>query len=479
VYVIKKNTGRPREVVSQLSIRMAAPLGACFLLSACAAVGPEFSRPNVELAHQFAFAPHQGLETAARAAWWQELNDPVLNQLLDKALHQNLDLERSRARIEAARALLGTVGPGAQLSGPVVADATARRVEGLGWQTSSAAEFRPSFIIDLFGGQRRSLEAAQARLASEEYGAAVLRLAVQLELVEAYLDLRFNDALLAERHRSTRNRAQVVDVVRARVAAGESLRVDLRRAEAALATSRARLPGVDAARKRAVLRIATLLAEPAQKVTSLLEHPSRGIPMPGVGVDPDLPAALLRNRPDIRQAEADLAAAVAEIGISEAQLYPNLRVEGNVRVSSANVVSLGPVLSVPILDRPVRKARLASARARAREAEVIWRQAVLEAVEDVQVALVRLNETNLQQVRLREAVIASRSANRLAEEAFQVGALTLSEILDAEEDVTSARVQLLNAQAAHARSWAQLNVAVGQGWYHGASPHEAVPDAPS
>lgn len=444
---------------------------AFLLVASCDAVGPTFRAPTIDQASRFAFAPQVALQQAADDEWWTALDDPLLDRLMAKAMVQNLDIERARSRVEAARALLATVGENARFEGGVTAQSTASRTESTGWQTTSTGTFRPSFIVDLFGEQKRLDEAAHARANAEEYDRAAVRLAVQLELVDNYLTLRTQESLLVEQKRSIANRARVVHTLKVRVRAGDAILVDLRRAEAELSTTRARVPTLVAARKLAALRIATLLAEPVQSVLPKLEK-SKGQPVPKRGINAGVPAALLRNRPDIRRAEADFAARVAEIGVNQARLYPSLRINGTVQAAADSGVSLGPVLSIPLLDLPVRRARVASARASAAEAQTVWRQTVLSATEEVQAALVRLEEANDRLQRLNDSVRAYKSADRLAREAFDLGSITLSQVLDTEESAASVRSEHIRARQAYALAWAQLHVALGQGWHQNGAPRE-------
>ena len=444
-------------------LKTIAPLGVVCLLAACGIVGPDFKRPSMPMAGAFAFAPQQALRQAAEDHWWTAYNEPLLNELVNEAMNQNLDLERAVSRIQAARALQGTVGRNAQITGSATAQFPVGNIDAGGRKINPSAGFQPAFIVDLFGGQRRASDAAKAQVASVEFDRAATRLAVQLELVETYLDLRAQGAMLAEQKSSIRTRERIVFVLRARYKEGDTTLIDLRRAEAELATLQANVPSLIAARKLAGLRISTLLATPMQDLLPRLEN-TKGQPAPRNGVYAGVPAALLRNRPDIRRAEADFAVAVAEIGVQEAQLYPSLRINGNLRAATVSSVTLGPVLTFPLLDLPARRARVASARARAAEAQTVWRQTVLSAIEEVQVALVSLESTNDRLTRLGESARAYRSAERLVTEAFEIGEATVGQVLDTQENGGSVRADIIRTRSAYGQAWAQLNVAVGQGW---------------
>lgn len=438
-------------------------LGAFLLLCACETVGPEFRKPTIPLAQRFAYAPHDPMAQAAQDSWWDALRDPVLVNLMARALSDNLSLARATTRIRAARALLGTTGLPAQVSGDAVVKTTQSWVEGYDWRRSDTLEIQPSFVFDLFGRRKRATEVALADVAVAKFDAAAGRLALQLEVVSTYLDLRAEQEREIELERTVRNRRQLVSATRARVEAQQSILLDLRIAEAELVTAESRLPDARTAQKLAILRMATLLATPANTLMPLLDQP-RTLPAPPRDFDPGVPAALLRNRPDVRSAEAGLASAVAEVGLNEADLYPALQIGGTIRLDTTSQVSLGPALSIPLLDRPLRKARLEAARARAGESHVVWRQTVLDAVEEVQAALVRLEEQDREIVLLDLAASKLRSVEDLARQSFRLGETTLTDVLDTEQRSTAVRLDQISARLAYARAWAQLNTAIGQGW---------------
>ena len=159
-----------------------------------------------------------------------------------------------------------------------------------------------------------------------------------------------------------------------------------------------------------------------------------------------------------------ISAATAAIGVQEAQLYPTLRLDGSVSAATVNTVTLGPTLILPLLTRGVRLARRDAARANAVEAEATWRKTVLSAVEEVQTALVRLQQADQQVAALRRAVITYRDTRRLSQEAFELNAVTVLDVLDTEDSLTSTELNLAAARRSFAQSWAQLNVGIGQGW---------------
>ncbi|WP_375175104.1 efflux transporter outer membrane subunit [Pseudooceanicola sp.] len=433
-------------------------------LTACTAVGPDFVAPKANLSARFAFAPDDALRQAAASDWWHAFRDAQLDALVQRGLAQNLSIKGAQARIRESEALLRAAGVNSAVSGDLVASATATRTSGVPLTTNSSAVFAPAFLVDLFGGQARARQQAGAELAAAVYDKATARLGIQLAIVTAYLDLRLAEHALAVQQRAVSNRAEVVKNLKLRREVADVSQVEVRRAEAELATARAELPNQIAAQRIAILALSTLLAEDAGTVKSMVRK-SQGIPVPRNGVRPGVPAELLRNRPDIRASESRYAAAVAAVGVAEADLYPSLRLGGSVTASSTDSVVFGPALTIPLLNRPTLAARRDAAKARVDQAHLTWQQTVLGALEEVQTALVRLEQADHRVVALGRAETTYRDAERLSGEAYDLDAITLLDLLDTQANLTSTQLQLAAARRAYGVAWAQLSVGIGQGWF--------------
>ncbi|MGI3170911.1 efflux transporter outer membrane subunit [Pseudooceanicola sp. C21-150M6] len=433
-------------------------------LASCGVVGPDFMKPKINMAESFAFAPHSALRQAAQDDWWKAFRAPVLNSLMERGLRQNLSVQAAQARILEAEYLLQAAGPNSQISGDITLSALGVKTEGVAGDTSLRGSSSPSFVIDLFGGAKRQREQSGANLMAAVFNKASARLAIQLAIVSAYLDLRYFQQTLAIQQRAVANKREIVNNINLRANVGDATRVEVRRAEAELDLATAQLPDYIAGQRVAVLALAALLAEPGATINAELRKGGTQ-PVPRNGVHTGVPSELLRNRPDIRSAEARLAAAVAEVGVLEAQLYPSLRLGGTVTAATTSSVSFGPSLTLPIFDRPTRLARRNAAAARVEQAEIDWRQTVVDALEEVQTALVRLDQADDRMSALRKAEVTYRDAQNLSEEAFRLGSVTLLDLLSTQDSLTSTQLQLASARRSYALSWAQVNVGIGQGWY--------------
>ncbi|WP_299684355.1 efflux transporter outer membrane subunit [uncultured Tateyamaria sp.] len=430
-------------------------------LASCSVVGPQYQRPAIPLDAQFAASTKGALSFAAEDPWWERLHDPVLTSFVEKTLARNIQIDAALARIAEARAIIGTVNPRSQLSGNLSGSATVRSVERDS-NSSAQSQVSATYLFDLFGQRRRQQEQAEALLEAAVQEEAALRLALQAEATQIYLNARFLQASMRIRKAAVRNRSRLVSILRERGLVGDSTQVQLRRAQAELRLEQARLPALEGDFKATAFALATLSVEPAESVLEILAR-GGGQPVPTAHLNPDVPAALLRNRPDVRASEARLVAATAEIGVLEAQLYPSLSLGGTIGVSTNNTISFGPSLVAPLFDLPARRARIAAGRARAEEAEANYRQTVLEAVEEVQVSLAQTQSLQEQSAALQRAQSTYRDAVSLSQEAFSLNAITLIEVLGAEEDLRDTSLTLAGARRDYAATWAQLNIAIGQG----------------
>lgn len=439
-------------------------LSALLLLSACA-VGPDPSvKPQTAVPASFAEGSARPAGDVAARAWWGDYRDRMLSDLVARGLAQNLDVMAANERIRAAAADLSATGP---LVAPLGGSATSARERGatnggaVGYSTTSSLS--AAFVFDLFGGQRRARQGAEAAVRSAADQAETVRLAWLASVISAYADARFNQQALALTRETISARAGTVDITRTKTEMGSATAFELAQAEALLATARADLPGYEAQFNAQVFRLATLLDEPAGPLLSAMQRgaaPLRTPAGPGTGT----PADLLRNRPDVRSAEQDLAGALAAVGVAQAAMLPSISLTGRISdVSGSQTWGFGPQLSLPVFNQGALQATRARRVSEARQAEIAWRAAVSAAVEDVQTA-----HSNLRRYRQRVGTLqtAAQSYDRaydLAQQNFQAGSLSLLDLLEVDRSRAAARLAAASAQTDAAKEWAVLQIAIGAG----------------
>ncbi|QPM92189.1 efflux transporter outer membrane subunit [Pseudooceanicola algae] len=431
-------------------------------LAGCA-VGPDYQRPDLSLEARFVQGDAQAIGAVATQTWWRSYNDDTLDALVTRGLAQNLDVMTANEAIRQAQAELRQTGVNSALEGSLSASQTRAGGDGIATTTTTSADLGATFVIDLFGGIQRERESALAGVTAARADAETARLAWLAELLADYSDARYYQEILALTRETIQAREETVDITRSQYDAGAATEYEVAEAQALLSTARAALPQYSALFDARVYAIATLLNEPAAPILQQMQKGSAQLRTPG-GSSTGVPADLLRNRPDVRSAEAELTVAVAEVGVAEAALYPSLSLTGSVgRSDSSDTWSFGPSLSLPIFNQGSLRASRDAEISMAKQSEITWRATVLDAVEDVQVA-----QSNLARYRQRAGLLRTAAddygrALSLAQENYRNGAITLLDLLDTDRNTASARISAASAVNDAAQAWATLKIATGAG----------------
>ncbi|SNR51468.1 efflux transporter outer membrane subunit [Puniceibacterium sediminis] len=432
-------------------------------LAACTAVGPNYKAPDIALTASYVEGGAAPIGDVSQQLWWTDYQDKTLNALVDRGLAQNLDIRTAIERITEAQASLRTTGLSSQVGGSLSGSLKRSGSTGVDYTQSTSATFNPSIILDLFGGEQRTREQALAQLEAAQLDVGVARLAFLSALISNYIDARYYQEALAITRQNLSSRGETLDLVKRQRSAGTVSDLDVARAQAVYDETRANVPSLEANFLATVYALATLLAEPAQPLIASLQ---RGAPQPrargnsGVGI----PADLLRNRPDVRSSERDLAAAVAAIGVAEAQLFPALSLSGTVTSAATRSWNFGPAISIPVLNQPVLRGNRDQAISRARQAELAWRASVLGAVEDVQSAQTAYSRSAATVSATRAALTSYERVVELSRATYEGGTTTLLDLLDSERSRGSAQLSLAQSVRDQANDWGTLQIASGRGW---------------
>ena len=438
------------------------------MLTACA-VGPEPVAPELDIPTAYEGAPDNPVETRPEdLSWWKGFNDEALITLVEEVRANNLDiaiarenLERSRALVTAARSdLFPTIDGEAQGQAVRQSDETTDSTVSL----AGVMAFEP----DLFGRSRRRLTAALARLdAAAGDTADAQRVAVRTA-AQQYTDLRRAGARLALLDSSLDLQTHTLDIVTSRYDAGLSPELDVDRAAADLAQTRARRPILMADRQQAEFSLSVLSGRPPQ--TGRFGRPDDDI-IPDFERGPEIgfPADLLRQRPDIRAAEARLVAELAAIGAEKADLYPSLRLPGRISSSSdaedfdfdGVTMSLSAIVDIPLFDMGRRRAEVTAQERQAAAAALTWERQVLEALQEVETAFVSIEALSARLVDLERAVESSESAYRQLDALYREGLASFIDVLDAQRTLISTRESMVEAQADYASAIIDLYSGLG------------------
>lgn len=447
-------------------------------LGGCAAVGPDYSEPQLAVpAGWSAGTGTDAMDAVLLARWWHGFGDPVLDRLVADALAANLDLAQARARLREARARRGVAG--AALAPSVDASLSGSRSRSSGQSGSGStrelysAGFDASWELDVFGGVRRSVEAAQADLEASVESLSDTRVSLAAEVALNYIDLRTAEQRLAIAEESIASRGENHQIIRWRQQAGLVSELDLAQATTDLESTRAVLPPLRTAVIEAKNRLAVLLGRNPGELESLV-HADRPIPLAAAEIVAAIPADTLRQRPDVRVAERRLAAQTARLGEAEAARYPSLRLSGSLGLEAleldaladrgANTHSLFGGITAPVFNAGRIAANIEIQDALVEQARLAYRAAVLAALEEVENALTAVANTDARRVKLAEAAAAARTTLAIAEYRYASGLADFLSVLDAQRTQLSLDEQLAGSTGELARAQIRLYKALGGGW---------------
>ncbi|MCC7267290.1 MAG: efflux transporter outer membrane subunit [Caulobacteraceae bacterium] len=467
-------------------LKPSAFLLGCTLLCGCTTVGPDFERPAAPKVASYAMAgepaPRLKLEPqSAPPQWWTAFGSDQLNALVDDALSRNQTLASADAALERARANLSVVsgGAGVQLDGKASVvrervNTAAFGIEGFPSPTISLYSIGvgASFDFDLFGGERRRIESAEAQAQAQAARTDAAYLTLSGEVVLRAIEIAALREQIDALEEVTADSRRTVEMTRRAVEAGGLPRSAIVTARAQLAEDEARLPALrqQLAQTRHALALLTGRA-PGQWSPPDIDLATIKAP---AAVPLGVPSELVRRRPDILAAEARLHAATADIGVATAALYPQLRLTPDFTLAAldpSDVLNyqssgwiLGPSLTFPIFRGGQLRAQKRGAEATRNQALADYRQTVLVAFAQVADLLhAAAQDQALTEAQARASQAAGENA-RLANLAYQNGAGSLLSVLDAHRQAQRARLASIEAQARLRRDLAALFVASAADW---------------
>lgn len=446
---------------------------ACSVLAACT-IGPNYAPPELPIAPAWRQPVARG--PASSEPWWKAFRDPVLDRLETEAQVGNLTIEQALARVDQARA--GAAAAGAARLPLIEANGTAARAQqslnsGLGQLSryvpdlprtvdSGTATLNGSWDLDFAGGIRRRQEASRASLAEAEAGAQAARLAVAAELAQAYFRLRTAKAQGRALSTIAQQAQERATIMQARRRTGAASLADAERSAASAEQAAAALPAITASVEAERARIAVLLGRSPSLPLDLAGQ------MPVLSADPvgGLPASVLRARPDVAMAEARLVASNAAIGAALAEYWPSISIGGLIGLQSNRFGELFTGDSVAIqgavglrwrlFDFGRIDAQVASARGRHREMLAAYREVVLRATADVEIAQAALMAQREACARTEAEVKARAEALARDTIAFRAGAISKEELSASQTAQVEAEVRFIAARGRLAALIAEL-----------------------
>lgn len=449
-------------------------------------VGPDFVRPEPSVPANFSGAapspetPAPVVDDEDLARWWLVFGDPALSDLEDRAATVNLDLKLSEARIRQARAAravaAGGLGPTLDASGAYRRSRSSAIGNGQAAAVTSdqyQAGFDAGWEIDLFGGQRRNLEAAGADLAAAEESRRDVLVSLMAEVARNYIQLRGFQQQIAITKRNLAAQQHSAKLTRERFEGGFVSGLDVANAEAQTATTAAQVPLLEASAQQTIYSLSILIGEVPAALNAELS-PDGDIPGAPPAVPVGLPSDLLRRRPDIRQAEARIHAATARIGVAASELFPKFTLAGTLGVQATDFGSLfngsnrywtlGPSVLWRLFESGRIRAGVEVQKALQEQEVVVYRQTVLAALQEVENALVASAKEQLHREALTTAVAANRKAVYLAEKLYVEGLTDFINVLQAQQALYNTENALVQSTTTVSTNLVALYKALGGGW---------------
>jgi multidrug efflux pump len=489
-YVVIRGFAARRRASAAAIATVVALLALGLGASGCMLAGKDYAPPALDVPAGFTAraagdAALPGAGDPVEAAWWEDFEDPELTSLIGRAASHNHDLRVAIANVREARALrmeaLLDLAPTVTSAGGFTQSRASKdSIRGSGSLGGVDRDrglydvgFDASWELDLFGRVRRSVEARSAELAATEYRVRDVLVSVQGEVGQTYMDLRGAQLRLDVAERNAANQASTFELTKVLLEGGRGTELDTARAEAQLTTTRATIPPLRAIVERARHRLAVLTGVPPE---ALVDELAARAPLPRLPalVAVGTPGDLVRRRPDVSAAEADLVAASARKGVQVADLFPRVTFVGSVALEAQSVAKLGaggadtfsfgPRVFWAAFDLGRVRARIQAADAAMQAALARYEQTVLLALEETENALVTFAHEEERRDQLRIAASASELATVRARERYQYGVANFLEVLDTERRLLEVQVDLANSETTTARALVAVYKALAGGW---------------
>ncbi len=468
-----------------LAIALAGVLGAC-------TVGPDFLRPAIDLPAAWRVDYPQAAELANQR-WWQQFRDPVLDELIETALRENYDIRIAAARVDQ---YLGQLSTTRSQFFPQIGyglDASRNRESEVGvtplpagadpWYKLYQGTVSAAWQIDLFGRVRRQSEAAQARVYASEQGRRGTLLTVVSGVAASYITLRALDRQLVIARATAANHEDSLRIFRLRFSGGVVSQVEVSQVESQYQQAMQAIPQIE----RQVAAQENLLSVLLGRAPGPIRR-GRGIEELAVpAIPPGLPSSLLERRPDVLQAEQNLVAANANIGVARSLYFPTISLTGllgslsaaasDFMTGPARIAAAAAGLGGPIFTFGNIEGQVLSAEAFEREALASYQRAILDALRDTNDALTGAQKAAEAYAAQKARVAALREYARLSRLRYENGAASYVDVLYAENELFAAELSAMNAAADRLIQLVGTYRALGGGWVDGVDPDKAAGEA--
>ena len=467
-------------ITNNFNLKLVSLAVAAALLSGCQSIWPDYLRPKLDLPLEYSEPTNQAADANSQVSntWWTLYQDPILNDLVAKALANNTDIKLAAARTEEADAAMREVGAALFPKVDLDVSGTRSRVTEAGAfpafgdnpRNNYIAQLGTSFEIDFWGKLRRAKESARAQALSTRYAKDTVALSLSGLVTSSYLLLRSVESQIAITQDNLKSRDDSLALTKRRLEGGIASALDVHQAEVASANLGAQLAELTRLRAISMHQLAVLTGalDLNIEVADIKALPIPPTPPAG------LPSSLLEARPDVRQAEELMVAANANIAVAKAALYPTISLTaslggeslelGDILKSAARIWTGGLSLNFPIFDSGRLDAKVDQASAKQKQALASYEAAVQNAFREVNDALVNLRQHTEREAALDRGQIAAKRALEVSENRYKSGYSAYLDVLDAQRAYNDTALAFIQSRQARLVATVDLFKALGGGW---------------
>ena len=455
----------------------------CLVTITGCAVGPDYQPVQTSVPESWTGPiPDAGPPVPEEIRWWTAFDDPVLSSLVERAIDSNLDLKLASSRIRQARAArniaLSGLGPSINAGGSFQRSQSSpgtlgSNTGGAGLSNQFLAGFDAAWELDIFGGIRRGAEAADADLLAAVEGSRGVFVTLAAEVAINTIDLRASQQRILIARKNLIAQQHSAELTRKRFLGGFVGGLDTANADAQAATTAAQIPTLETSAEQAIYRLSLLIGrEPGALIPELSGASAIPAALPSVPVG--VPSQLLRRRPDIRKAEAEIHAATARIGVATADLFPKVTLSGSAGFRNSEFSSwmdwanrfwsFGPSVNWQVFNTGQTLSNIELKKAFQEQTLISYRQTVLSALQEVDNALIASAKEYQRRKALGDAVAASQKSVKLAIQLYTMGQTDFLNVLIAQRSLYASEEALVQSTRAVSANLVGLYKALGGGW---------------
>lgn len=453
---------------------------AVIMLTGCTSVGPDYVSPNSKVPERW-IGENTGsfkIENRSSEQWWRLFNDPILDELIKNASDSNLDLKEAMARVDEYRSRLGVVTgkryPTVGVEGDLLRQKTSKNAGYSGVTNNyKGLGLEAGWEIDLFGRVRRSIEAAKANYEAVQEDRNDVMISINSRVAMNYINIRTYQARLAASNSNIELQKEVLRITESRFKYGLATALEVAQAEQALASSEATVPPLRIQLSESINTMSVLLGRNPGELDKLLSE-QRPIPVPPRDAAIGVPSDILRQRPDIRRAERQLAVETARVGIAKSDLYPQFSLSGsfgyqsvsggNLFSSGGNYFSMGPSLRWNIFSGGSILNQIDVQDSIVRQKATQYESIVLSALNEVENSMTSYTEDSIRLGHLEKTVEASKKSVELSLNLYKQGLVGFENVLNSQLSQFTSEDRLAQARGDSAEDFVRLYAALGGGW---------------